>query len=1234
MNDQGNLTAFLERSTSLYFIRLDTSGMYTYANALYCTIFRYDQQDLSSKNFKALFGGESLEDLERTFQEVSTGQHSTIDLVLGTNDQSEFWTRWEFSPEYDASGGLQGFQAIGNDISERKRAEREKQRVQEHLQIILNNSEEGFILVDDHLDILSYNSKADQLTNEVFGVPLKRNVPILMFSTDESYEVLEQIYREALGGKTIEVERQHTLKTGKTRIVRNTYKPVPIASGGRTGVIITTRDITARKKAEQELIDTKNYYQAIIQNSHDGLLIVRPEETAIHSSPAALRILGIDQLGLESEERNKRIHPDDLPVLRQVYAELIASPNVPRSLEVRFAGNPTREYKWLSATFQNLLAEPSIRAIVIHFNDITQRKQAEQAVQHSEEKYRFLFVNNPQPMWIFEEKTLNIVEVNEAAIRHYGYTKEEFLTMTIKDIRPKEDVEKLVQWISSNPYSTMNQWQKPIWRHRKKSGEFIYVEIKSHPIEYQGRPSLLVSVNDLTKMVEAEKELLKSNERFNYAMKATSDAIWELDLTTDLVYRSDSFEQMFGLDPKVNNRYEDLYKNIHVEDLELMLGSFTQALADKTAETWSGEYRFRKADGTYAFISDKAWILRNSSGTAIRVVGSMRDITEKKNFEAELLKSQERFEFAGKATSDALWDTDLITGQVHWGQGYKALFGYDVPPQGRIDFWISKIHPEDRDAVLADFQHAAAETNAGNWQMEYRFYRADGSIAYVIDKAVILRDASGKPYRMIGAMQDISELKEKERQLAQEKNLLRTLIDHIPDYIYVKDRNLRHIINNKANVRLIGAISEEETLGKTSAEYFGESDNRFLENDLKVLATGEPLFTEETLTVPGSNELYWLLTTKVPLKNEKNEVIGIVGVSKDITERKRFEESLRQSNERYRIVAKATNDAIWDLNMSTSEILWNEGLRAIFGYSSTLTTYEWWKSKVHPEDIDRIIDSRQQALQQNIAAWNDEYRFLDSEGVYRIVLDHAYILADQDGHPYRIIGAMMDNTERFQLQEELEKQKLDRQRQITEATIRAQEKERTELGRELHDNINQILTTSKIYIEMAREEPEIREEVLEKSYMYVSSAIEEIRSLSKSLVPPSLGDIGLKEAILEMIQRINETQKVKMSLRTSGLNDVYLNSDLKLMVYRIVQEQLNNVLKHSKADKAEITVTVVRKNLNIIIRDDGVGFDQAIRARGIGLNNIMSRAELHHGSVLIDSSPGNGCTLKVSIPIK
>jgi two-component system sensor histidine kinase UhpB len=197
-----------------------------------------------------------------------------------------------------------------------------------------------------------------------------------------------------------------------------------------------------------------------------------------------------------------------------------------------------------------------------------------------------------------------------------------------------------------------------------------------------------------------------------------------------------------------------------------------------------------------------------------------------------------------------------------------------------------------------------------------------------------------------------------------------------------------------------------------------------------------------------------------------------------------------------------------------------------------------------------------------------------------------------------------------------------------------QEKERAEMGRELHDNINQILTTTKMYLDMALTEKDIREELMIKSYENISSAIEEIRALSKSLVPPSLGDIGLKEAIQEMINNLTFSQKIDIKLRTSGLGKGNITKNVQLMVFRIVQEQMNNVLKHSKATETEIRIAVTNQLLVLTIADNGIGFDPKRRVKGIGLMNITSRAEVHNGTVEIISSPGNGCTLKISIPIK
>jgi two-component system sensor histidine kinase UhpB len=203
----------------------------------------------------------------------------------------------------------------------------------------------------------------------------------------------------------------------------------------------------------------------------------------------------------------------------------------------------------------------------------------------------------------------------------------------------------------------------------------------------------------------------------------------------------------------------------------------------------------------------------------------------------------------------------------------------------------------------------------------------------------------------------------------------------------------------------------------------------------------------------------------------------------------------------------------------------------------------------------------------------------------------------------------------------------------TKAAIRAQEKERNHLGKELHDNINQILTTTRLYIEMALAEESIREMLLHKSLENVSKAIEEIRKLSKSLVSPSLEYIGLREAVQEMITGLNISKGLQIKLKTQGLKESIINDQVKLMIYRVLQEQVNNIIKHSKAKNAEIRLSVSNGALGMVVTDDGIGFDLCKKRRGIGLNNINSRVEIYGGTVQVITSPGKGCSLQIQVPL-
>ncbi|MGK2861839.1 MAG: PAS domain-containing protein [Chitinophagaceae bacterium] len=265
--------------------------------------------------------------------------------------------------------------------------------------------------------------------------------------------------------------------------------------------------------------------------------------------------------------------------------------------------------------------------------------------------------------------------------------------------------------------------------------------------------------------------------------------------------------------------------------------------------------------------------------------------------------------------------------------------------------------------------------------------------------------------------------------------------------------------------------------------------------------------------------------------------------------------------------------------------------------------------------------------------WDDEYRFRSADGSYKYVFDRGSVLFNAKGKPFRMISAMTDITERKRLEVDLMAHQLNQQKLITEVTIRAQEKERNELGRELHDNINQILATVKMYLGMVKADQTVTEDLVEKSYEYVSVAMQEIRKLSHSLMAPSLGDFGLKEALRQLAEDTNLLNGLQVRLFVDEKdNEKNIDKSKELMLYRIVQEQLTNITKYAGAKEAFITLKTDKGNLFLSVADNGVGFDSTQKSTGIGLKNISSRVKFYSGNMNIISAPGQGCILEVYIP--
>jgi signal transduction histidine kinase len=240
---------------------------------------------------------------------------------------------------------------------------------------------------------------------------------------------------------------------------------------------------------------------------------------------------------------------------------------------------------------------------------------------------------------------------------------------------------------------------------------------------------------------------------------------------------------------------------------------------------------------------------------------------------------------------------------------------------------------------------------------------------------------------------------------------------------------------------------------------------------------------------------------------------------------------------------------------------------------------------------------------------------------------------DHVGRLLNVVCSFTHITETKKLEKKSFSEKIANQRRIAQATIDGQEKERLEIGKELHDNVGQQLTTIKLLLDLAKTTVNAdTQEMINMSLKAVSDVINEVRSISRSLVPPSLKDLGFIDSVNDLIESLRTLQPVTIELDYFGFDEDQLPENKRLALFRIIQEQLNNIVKHAEAKNVWINLSCANGIIVLGIKDDGKGFEQARIKRGLGLTNIINRAELFGGKVDIQTSPGKGCQLEVSFP--
>ncbi len=341
------------------------------------------------------------------------------------------------------------------------------------------------------------------------------------------------------------------------------------------------------------------------------------------------------------------------------------------------------------------------------------------------------------------------------------------------------------------------------------------------------------------------------------------------------------------------------------------------------------------------------------------------------------------------------------------------------------------------------------------------------------------------------------------------------------------------------------------------------------------------------------------------------------------------QKQLRHEAENYKLLFTSNPMPMWILSKATLDILdVNEAALRHYGY----TRDEFLQ--LRSVDLRPAPDVKKYLNHVNAGITSGT----TTAGIWRhkkkdgstILVD---VIADDltyKNEPARIILAH-DVTEKLRAEAELVSIRIQQQKIITETTIQAQEKEREEIGKELHDNINQILASAKLYLELGLQKKE--DPILfQKTNENIDLAIEEIRQLSQSLVAPSLGNVSLVGIIKELIDKFTSATALTFHFELEDFNEEMITDDLRLSLYRIIQEQVNNILKHAEAKNVFIKLGSVSGQVVLSIRDDGIGFDPSASRSGIGLRNITNRAKFYSGDTQIISAPQQGTTLTITIP--
>ena len=615
-----------------------------------------------------------------------------------------------------------------------------------------------------------------------------------------------------------------------------------------------------------------------------------------------------------------------------------------------------------------------------------------------------------------------------------------------------------------------------------------------------------------------------------------------------------------------------------------------------------------------------------------------------------LARREEQLLEAQEVASLGFYVHNLATGVWTSSSVLDRIFGISADYPRTVEGWGDLVHPDERQAMLDYFiKEVAGERKP--FQREYRIVRhEDKQVRWVHGLGRLEFNEEGRPVSMLGTIQDITERKLAEEALQKAHDELERRVEERTAELREANEQLVAIYNGMVDGIVLTDIETMRFVKANAAicQMLGHSEPELLSLKLGDIHPADAL-PHILETISSAEEVGQTPTKTIPFLRKDGsiffaEAIGTflifngkrcsMGIFRDITERRKAEEALRQSEERYELAVRGAGVGIWDWDIRTGKVYFSPRWRTLLGYGENEIggNIEDYTSLIHPDDRERVLKFRSDFLAGTSLTGANELRLRHKDGSYRWIAAHGVMVRDERGKACRLVGSHGDITDRKRAEEALE-----RERQSLWRMLQASDHERQTISYEIHDGLAQYLAAANMQLQvfdgLRDSNPEEAKKAYDAAAQLVRQSHAESRRLISEVRPPVIDEIGVETAISHLVheqrQRGGPTIKFDSDVQFGRLPAILENA-----IYRIAQEALTNACKHSKSKKVTVAMTQEGQDVRLEVQDWGIGFDpESVEQGHFGLEGMRQRVRLLDGKFTIKSTPGSGTLVQVVVPI-